>query len=75
MPEQLALQQIRARNFAATARVHRQALRLAPNNAEAWLNPRLALMEQGRMDQAQARFREALQHNPLYAEAHRNLSY
>ena len=32
-------------------------------------------MEQGHMDQAQARFREALQHNPLYAEAHRHLSY
>jgi tetratricopeptide (TPR) repeat protein len=52
-----------------------RALAISPGHSEILSNLGIALMEQGHIDQAQARFREALRHNPLYPEAHRHLSY
>jgi tetratricopeptide (TPR) repeat protein len=53
----------------------RAAIRLDPQNSDAYFNYGVLLQGQGKTKQAEDAFRKAVEANPKYAEAHNNLAY
>jgi len=71
--EQLALQQIRARNFEAAAQLYRQAVAKGDASAAAYSNLAALELQANRVDAAAALLEQALQLAPNNAEAWLNL--